>query len=76
MSNIIHIAQGFINDAIKTEHWEVIAKARLSICNKCEEYDPEGTKCKVPGTQPCCAACGCSLNKKARSNSTCPLKKW
>jgi hypothetical protein len=31
----------------------------------------------VPGTQPCCSKCGCSLSLKLRSlSSECPVGKW
>ena len=76
MINPLHIVQGWINDAIKTDNWEKVSSLRMAICNDCPELDLEGTKCKVPGTAPCCGACGCPLAKKTRSNSTCPLAKW
>ena len=31
----------------------------------------------IPGTQPCCGECGCSLDFKTRALSTeCPLGEW
>ena len=31
----------------------------------------------MPGTQPCCGECGCSLALKIRSlSSGCPISKW
>jgi len=40
----------------------------------------EGVKnatCVVPGTQPCCNLCGCSLAFKTRSlSSECPDLRW
>jgi len=39
--------------------------------------DTKGNSCLVPGTQPCCAECGCSLEFKLRAMSAeCPLGKW
>ena len=74
--NPFHIIQGWVNDAIKTNNWEKVSAYRLDICKSCPAYDTVGTSCKVPGTQPCCSSCGCPLNKKSRSDSNCPQKKW
>jgi len=31
----------------------------------------------MPGTQPCCGECGCSMGFKLRSlSSSCPIDKW
>ena len=31
----------------------------------------------MPGTQPCCSECGCSMGFKLRSlSSSCPIDKW
>ena len=31
----------------------------------------------MPGTQPCCSLCGCSLSFKVRAlSSDCPAHKW
>lgn len=42
--------------------------------------DTVGAKCMVPGSQPCCGECGCSLSLKLRSlESSCPYPgapKW
>jgi hypothetical protein len=41
---------------------------RLSICERCPEYDEDKMKCNV---------CGCNMKYKARmSSAQCPLKKW
>jgi hypothetical protein len=61
----------------KDEHIERLAKTRMSICAECPLLDLKGTKCFVPGTQPCCGDCGCSLKLKTRSiESECPQGKW
>lgn len=39
----------------------------MAICKICPYIDNNGTKCYVPGTQPCCSKCGCSLSLKLRS---------
>lgn len=50
-----------------------IAEKRLDICNKCELIDKDGKNCVLPGTQPCCGVCGCSLKLLIRSiDSSCP----
>ena len=37
----------------------------------------KGDDCLAPGTQPCCADCGCSLAFKVRSlSSECPKGFW
>ena len=42
--------------------------------------DKTGSNCALPGTQPCCSKCGCSLGLKLRAlDSTCPHQdgpKW
>lgn len=56
---------------------EDIALTRSFVCQHCPKFDVVGTNCMVPGTQPCCAECGCSLEFKLRSMSAeCPLGKW
>ena len=43
----------------------------------CDFFDTKGAHCAVPGSQPCCADCGCILNLKVRSLSAhCPKNKW
>lgn len=65
------ILEGVSNTVFKKEFVETVAKYRLEICEKCNE---KGNECLVPGTAPCCAACGCSLKLKVRSlSSACGL---
>jgi hypothetical protein len=45
----------------------------MKICNLCPLINKDGKNCGVPGTQPCCSKCGCSLGLKLRAmESTCP----
>jgi len=61
------------NTLFKKEDIERIAARRMVVCNACPLLDKEGTKCMVPGTQPCCGECGCKLSFKTRSlSSSCP----
>lgn len=76
LKNLNHIAQGFLNLTFKTKEWEELANKRLKICDTCEHVDTTDKTCKVPGTNPCCSKCGCSLQLKLRSDSKCPLNKW
>jgi len=39
----------------------------MKICNLCPLIDIKGSKCAIPGTQPCCSDCGCSLAFKLRA---------
>jgi hypothetical protein len=71
------IAEGVKNNIFKTKHVEDIAFFRNEICRVCEFIDPTGAKCAIPGTQPCCGECGCSLKLKTRSlSSDCPRGFW
>lgn len=71
------IIEGLKNKVFKKAHVEEIYNERMEICNECPSLDVSGEKCAVPGTNPCCGECGCSLSLKARSlASECPLKKW
>jgi hypothetical protein len=71
------IAEGVKNNIFKTKHVEDIAFFRNEICKVCEFIDTTGAKCAVPGTQPCCGECGCSLKLKTRSlSSDCPRGFW
>ncbi len=71
------ILEGIKNKLFKKEHVEAIAKDRWQICIKCELLDVVGDKCTMPGTQPCCSECGCSMGFKLRSlSSACPIDKW
>jgi hypothetical protein len=54
-----------------------VADYRLKICKKCPHYDTEGKDCLIPGTQPCCGICGCSMGIKAYSmSSACDDSRW
>ena len=71
------ILEGMMNDFFRKEHVEEIAEKRLAICNNCEHLDTEGSKCFMPGTQPCCALCGCKLKWKVRCLSEkCDDNRW
>jgi hypothetical protein len=71
------IAEGIKNNIFKSEHVEDIAFFRNEICKHCAFIDTTGSKCAVPGTQPCCSECGCSLRLKTRSlSSDCPKGFW
>lgn len=61
------IQEGAFNLIKKDEFVETVAEYRMNICKGCEHFDG---KCAVPGTGPCCGACGCSLKVKVRSLST------
>lgn len=61
------ILEGVYNTVVKDEFVETVAEFRMNICNSCEY---KGDKCTVPGTGPCCGACGCSLKAKVRSLSS------
>ena len=58
------ILEGVVNTVLRDEFVETVAEYRNSICNTCEY---KGNDCSVPGTGPCCGACGCSLKIKVRS---------
>ena len=64
------IWQGLWYTLRRKEEIEAIAFERMSICETCPLLDREGTKCMVPGTAPCCSACGCKLSFKTRSLSS------
>jgi hypothetical protein len=71
------ILEGIRNYLFTTDSIEQIALERYTICQACPKLDLVGTECLVPGTQPCCSECGCSLKFKTRSlSSSCPLGKW
>lgn len=63
------ILEGFTNLAFKNEFVEDVSKYRMEICMKCPHMS-EKEKCAIPGTGPCCGACGCSLAAKTRSLSS------
>ncbi len=72
------IWDGLRNNLIKSEHIEALYEERVSICNACPYLKEKGSNlCTVPGTQPCCPECGCSLAVKLRSpDAECPKKLW
>ena len=71
------IMEGIKNNMFKTEHVENIAFYRNEICKTCKFFDNKGSNCALPGTQPCCSECGCSLKLKVRSlSSDCPKGFW
>jgi hypothetical protein len=71
------IYEGIKNSVIRDDYVEDIAAKRMAICTECSEIDLKGSKCEVPGSQPCCGNCGCSLSFKTRALSTeCPLGEW
>ena len=75
--NLDEIYNGIKNKVFVKEDVEQIAHIRWNICTNCDFFDEKGTSCVVPGTQPCCADCGCILNLKVRSLSAqCPKNKW
>lgn len=71
------IIEGLKNNTFKKDDIEALSEYRVNICKTCPHYDTVGTGCLIPGTQPCCSNCGCSLKLKTRSlSSKCPLDKW
>jgi hypothetical protein len=71
------IMEGVKNAVIRDEFVEEIADHRRDICDTCEHRDDSGKECAMPGTQPCCSLCGCSLKFKTRALSTdCPDGRW
>lgn len=71
------ILEGIKNNIFKNDHVEEIAAERNAICQQCDLIDREGSKCVMPGTQPCCGVCGCSLQFLQRSlSSECEAGKW
>lgn len=75
--NLNNIKEGVVNSIFTKEDVEPISKGRMKICYSCSHLDSKGSKCLVPGTQPCCSECGCSLNFKTRSlSSSCPKGYW
>lgn len=70
------IWEGIKNTWIRHPKIERIAYDRLAICEDCDLIDRKGSKCVLPGSQPCCGECGCKLTLKARSlSSECPHPK-
>jgi len=71
------IYEGIKNSVMRDEFVEEVAAKRMNICTECVEIDLKGSKCEMPGTQPCCGNCGCSLAFKTRSlSSNCPIGEW
>lgn len=64
------ILEGLKNSIFKSEDIEKIAAERMQVCESCPLIDRTGDKCVLPGTQPCCGACGCKLSLKVRSLSS------
>lgn len=71
------ILEGIRNNIFKKADVEHIAAERMSICNTCPHLDTEGSGCMIPGTQPCCKLCGCSLGLKIRAlSASCDDNRW
>lgn len=71
------IYEGIKNAIVRDEFVEEVAAKRMAICTECLEIDLKGSKCEMPGTQPCCGNCGCSLAFKTRAlSSDCPIGEW
>jgi hypothetical protein len=71
------ILEGIKNNIFRNADVEHIAAERMSICETCPFIDLTGSTCMVPGTQPCCAKCGCSLALKTRAlSAACDAGKW
>ena len=68
--NLGKIFEGVKNNLFKKTEIEAIAFERMSICLTCPLIDHGGSTCMVPGTAPCCSACGCKLSFKTRSLSS------
>lgn len=67
------IIEGITNRYITKEHIELVAKARMDVCNACPLLDRTGAKCIIPGTGICCGQCGCVTSFTTRSLSySCP----
>lgn len=71
------ILEGIKNNIFRNADVENIAAERMSICETCPDLDTRGNSCIVPGTQPCCSLCGCSLGLKTRAlSAACDGHKW
>jgi len=64
------IFEGIMNSMFTSKDVEEIAAKRMEVCNSCPHIDKEGTKCFLPGSQPCCSLCGCKLFFMTRSLSS------
>lgn len=70
------ILEGIKNYIFTNDDIELLAKERLEKCMSCPHVDIVGKKCMMPGTEPCCSLCGCSLELKTRSlSSSCADEK-
>ena len=77
VKNITQVYEGVKNSVFKRDYVEQIADHRWQICKTCEHLDTVGKECGAPGSQPCCADCGCALMFKTRAlASSCPKGKW
>nr|QPI16328.1 MAG: hypothetical protein NIOZUU157_00218 [Virus NIOZ-UU157] len=77
LGNLDKIAEGIKNRIFKNDDVEAVAKMRWQECKICPLLDKEGKSCAVPGTQPCCSDCGCSISLKIRAmSSDCPKGRW
>ena len=77
IGKVDQIAEGIKNKLFKKEDVEQVAALRWKACLQCSALDRTGAKCAMPGTQPCCSDCGCSLGLKLRAlSSSCPQGKW
>lgn len=64
--NFKHIWTGIKNWLFGSKAIDEMAERRMKICNTCPHLDLTGNRCYVPGTQPCCAVCGCKLSWMTR----------
>lgn len=71
------IYEGIKNSVVRDNFVEDVSAKRMAICTECLEIDLVGSLCEMPGTQPCCGNCGCSLAFKTRAlSSECPIGEW
>lgn len=71
------IIEGIKYKIFKDKYVESVYQERMNICKTCPNINLSGTKCYVPGTQPCCGVCGCSLELLLRSpSSECEDGRW
>jgi len=70
------ILKGLYLYYIKGKKSNIETTKQWAICMGCEYVDNKGDKCLMPGTQPCCGYCGCSLRLKIVSGDHCPIQKW
>lgn len=76
-SNRRLILEGLRYRIFKNDLVEEVYLERREVCSTCPFKTYKEKECMVPGTAPCCARCGCSLNLKLRSlSSECPVGKW